>query len=55
MFHNHTIETLYSHHYTKKTTHSSVLFTSMMISIANLAKKHGSLVFPVQSTATCAR
>lgn len=35
--HSHTIETLYGHHYTK-IIHSTVLFTSMIISIANLAK-----------------
>ena len=37
--HNRTIETHYGHHYTKKLTHSTLLFTSMIISIANLAKK----------------
>ena len=41
---NHTIEILYGHHYTK-IIDSTVLFTSMIISIMNLAKKQQQKIF----------
>ena len=47
--HNHTIETLYGHHYTKNVANSTVLFTRMII----WSEKNSSLVFPLQFTDTC--
>ena len=50
--HNHTLKTLYGHHYNKTIQSTALLFYSMTISIGNLAKQRV-WVFPLQFAATC--